>query len=140
MGWLHRLFPQPPAGLRPEPVTVTPGRLETRFGDPARVVFRVEAPGAGAHQTLHWTVRKLDGGSGCTAGKLADPFGEKGVFLAFPVEETIILRVRATLAGTGRFGEATLVVHPPVPSRGGGRERSGGYDLAGSGLAGAFGL
>ena len=117
MGLFHKASRPIQAG--PAPVILTPGRVETRFGDPDRVVFRVEAPGAGPHPALLWTVHKMDGSPGSGVGFIANPAGATGIFLAFPVEATTLCRVRATLTGTARFGEATLVVHPP--SRSGGK-------------------
>jgi hypothetical protein len=110
-------------------LTLTPRRAEIRFGEDGRVQFRVEAPGMGGHPSLVWSVSPLDPeGTGRSAGMFVDPNGEKGVFLAFPVEKPISLRVRATLAGTGRHGEAILVVNPP--SHSGGR-RIAGFDPGG---------
>jgi hypothetical protein len=117
MVWFPKALRLAPA--QPGPVIITPRRLETHFGDPDRVAFRVDAPGAGAHPALQWTVLKLDGSPGSALGFIANPASATGVFLAFPVKETTLCRVRATLAGTGRFGEAVLVVHPP--SRSGGK-------------------
>ena len=116
-------------------VMVSPARVETRFGDEARVVFKVEVPGSGAHPGIRWTVRKLDGSLIGTVGYIADPAGEKGIFLAFPVEKTTICRVRASVTGTSRFGEATLVIHPPVDSGG---KYVGTYDADGPLPAGAY--
>ena len=128
--WVARVLPKG-VQARPEMIVVSPGRVETRFGDQDRVVFQVEVPGSG-HPSLLWSVRGPDGARVPTAGFLADPTGEKGVFLAFPVEKTLICRVRATLAGTQRYGEATLVIHPP--ERAGGRRVEDGDAIGVSGL------
>ena len=108
-----------------------------QVGDPVRVVFQVDVPDGGSYPSLRWTVRKLDGSPLVTAGYLADPAGEKGVFLAFPVEKTLICRVRATVSGGTQFGEATLVIHPPDRSGGKGEEAGEAIQLARMGLCGA---
>jgi hypothetical protein len=140
MPFLRSPLPQAPGPAAPAEagkgtVTVSPGRVETRFGDETRVVFKVEIPGSGAHPSVRWSIRKLDGSLTCTVGHIADPAGEKGIFLAFPVEKTIICRVRATVNGTSRFGEATLVIHPPVDTGG---KYVGACDADGPLPAGAY--
>jgi len=131
MGWMGSWFTsrrEPAAGA---PLSLSPGRAETRFGDKDPVQFKVLAPGAGSHPSLVWTIHALDGGklgAGKAAGMIVDPHGEKGVFLAFPVEQPTNLRVRVTLAGTGRYAEATVVVNPP--------SSSGGRRVRGFGMGG----
>jgi hypothetical protein len=97
-------------------LTLSPAKVDTRFGDQGRVVFQVEVPGAGGHPPLVWTVRKADGAAASMVAYVVDPAGDKGVLLAFPVEKTTVCQVRATVAGTSRFGEAILVVRPPYTS------------------------
>jgi hypothetical protein len=101
-----------------EPLVLTPGRAETRFGDDERVVFKVAKDGLGNHPCLVWTVRLAEGGNPSAAGVIVDPNAEKGVFVPFPVDKPLTCVIRATLAGTGRYGEATLVVRPPKGNRG----------------------
>ena len=119
MGWFDRWFTRKRRPASTAPLALTPRRAETRFGEDGRVQFQVQGMRSGGHPDLVWTLHPLDGeGGGLLAGKFLDPTGECGVFLAFPVEKPTSLRVRATLAGTGRFGEAILVVNPPSPSGG----------------------
>jgi hypothetical protein len=124
MGWFGKWFTRKPRQAARAPLALTPRRAEIRFGDEGRVQFQVQDLKAGGHPDLIWTVYPLDEDGGARmAGKFIDPTGEHGVFLAFPVEKPTNLRVRATLAGTGRFGEAILVVNPPT--------HSGGHHVAG---------
>ena len=131
MGWIGRWLSRGRKPAAEASLTLSPVRVETRFGDKDRVQFQVQAPGAGSHPPPVWTLHALDGGkpgAGKAAGMIVDPHGEKGVFLAFPVERPTSLRVRVTLAGTSRYAEATVVVNPP--------SSSGGRRVLGFGMGG----